>query len=70
MSYKLDLRKCVSNHFGKLSTHEILQLFKGRPISRATVFRTIKDCKEGKPPQNAEKTDRPPKLGAKVWTIN
>ncbi|XP_031621012.1 uncharacterized protein LOC116339331 [Contarinia nasturtii] len=52
MSYKLDLRKSVSNLFGQLSTNEILRMFKDKPISRRTIFRVLKDCHEDKEPEN------------------
>lgn len=64
MAYKLDLRKCVANLFGRLSTKEILEVFKDKPISRATIFRVLKDCREGKLPENKKRSGRPPKLSA------
>lgn len=57
MSYRLDLRKSVANLFGRLSTSEILTVFKDKPISRRTIFRVLKDCREQ---QNK------PKCGRKV----
>ena len=66
MAYKLDLRKSVSNLFGWLSTKEILEVFKDKCISRATIFRAIKDCREGKISENKKKSGRPPKLSARA----
>lgn len=66
MSYKLDLRKSISNLFGRLSTNEILAVFKDKPISRATIFRVLKDCREGKVPENKKKSGRPPKLSVRT----
>lgn len=66
MAYKLDLRKCIANLFGNLSTHEILQVFKDKPISRATIFRVLKDCREGKQPENKKRCNRPSKLSARA----
>lgn len=66
MAYKLDLRKTVASLCGQLSSREILQMFKDKPISRSTIFRVIKDCREGRVPCNKEKTGRPPKLSAKT----
>lgn len=39
-------------------------MFKDKPISRATIFRVLKECREGKQPENKKKTGRPPKLSA------
>lgn len=66
MAYKLDLRKSVSNCFGRLSTSEILRVFKDKPISRATIFSVLKDCREGKEPENKKKSGRPPKLSVRT----
>ena len=66
MAYKLDLRKSVANFFGELSTNEILKVFKDKPISRSTIFNVIKDCREGKLPENKKKSGRPPKLSARA----
>jgi transposase len=66
MANKLDLRKSVSNLFGQLSTNEILRLFKDKPISRATIYRVIKDCREGKLPENKKKSGHQPKLSART----
>lgn len=62
----MDLRKYVANLVGKMSSNEIIKMFKDKPISRATIFRVIKDCREGKQPENKTKTGRPPKLSAKA----
>ena len=43
MAYKLDLQKSVANLSGKMSSRQILQVFKDKPISRATIFRVLKD---------------------------
>lgn len=66
MAYKLDLRKSVANLFGELSTNEILRVFEDKPISRATIFRVLKDCRDGKQPQNKKKSGRPPKLSVRT----
>ena len=66
MSYKLDLRKSVSNCFGGLSTKEILQVYKDKPISRRTIYRVIRDCREGKEPENKKKSGRPPKVSVRT----
>lgn len=66
MAYKLDLRKSVSNLFGQLSSHEILKVFKDKPISRATIFQVLKDCREGKEQENKKKSGRPPKLSVRT----
>lgn len=68
MSYKLDLRKSVANLFGRLKTSEILEVFKDKPISRATIFRVLKDCRDGKQPENKPKCGRPPKLSVRTTT--
>ena len=46
MAYKLDLRKSVANHSGRMSLRQILQVFKDKPISRATIFRVLKDFRD------------------------
>ncbi|XP_031634119.1 uncharacterized protein LOC116347595 [Contarinia nasturtii] len=66
MSYKLDLRKSVANCFGQLSTNEILRVFKNKPISRRTIYRVLKDCQEGKEPENKKIPGRPSKLTART----
>lgn len=66
MAYKLDLRKSVAQLFGKLSTSEILRVFQDKPISRSTIFRVLKDCREGKDPENKQKSGRPSKLSART----
>lgn len=66
MSYKLDLRKSVSNLFGRLNTKEILEVFKDKPISRATIFRVLKDCRDGKEPENKKKKSRSKILSART----
>jgi transposase len=66
MSYKLDLRKQVANLFGRLKTSEILNVFKDKPISRATIFRVLKDCRDGKEPENKKIPGRSPKLSART----
>lgn len=57
MSYKLDLRKSVANLVGQMSSNEIIKMFKDKPISRATIFRVIKDCREGKQPEKKQSPD-------------
>lgn len=64
MSYKLNLRKSIANLYGKLSTSEILDVFKEKPISRATIFRVLKDCRDGKEQEIKVIPGRPPKLSA------
>lgn len=66
MSYKLDLRKAVANVFGSLSTNEILKIFKDKDISRATIYRVIKDCKEGKKQEIRPKSGRKKKLSVQT----
>ena len=66
MAYKLDLRKSVSYLFGELSTKEILEVFKDKPISRATIFRVLKDCRDGKEQENKKKSGRPLKLSVRT----
>ena len=77
MSYKLVLLKSVSNLFGRLNTKEILKVFKDKPISRATIVRILKDCREGKEQKIEKKQNyvlREPKNCCQVpkqgWTIN
>ena len=52
MAYKLDLRKSVANLSGRMSPRQILQVFKDKPISSATIFRVLKDCRDGKKQEN------------------
>lgn len=66
MSYKLDLRRSVANLFGRLGTREILEVFKEQPISRATIFNVLKDCREGKEQKNKKIPGRPSKLSAQT----
>lgn len=66
MSYKLDLRAQVANLFGRLSTSEILSVFKDEPISKSTIYRVLKDCRDGKEPENKKKSGRPTKLSART----
>lgn len=68
MSYRLDLRKSVANLFGRLSTNEILNVFIDKPISRRTIFRVLKDCREGKEQVNKEKSGRPTNLNRATTT--
>lgn len=65
MSYKLDLRKSVASMFGKRSTEQILEAFKDKPISRATIFRVLRDCREGKQQENKKKSGRPVTLNSR-----
>ena len=44
MAYKLDLRKSLANFSVKMSSRQILQVFKDKPISPTTIFRVLKDC--------------------------
>ena len=48
MAYKLDLRKSVANLSGRMSSRQILQVFKDKPISRETIFRVLKDFQDSK----------------------
>lgn len=64
MSYKLDLRKQVANLFGRLKRSEILDVFKDKPISKAAIYRVLKDCRDAKEPENKKKSGRPPNLSA------
>lgn len=48
MSYRVHLRKIVENLFGRITTGEIIIAHKDENISRATIFRNLKDCREGK----------------------
>lgn len=66
MSCKLDLRKCVSNLFGRLSSKEIIEVFKDKPISRATIFRVLKDCRDGKFPETYKKRGDQTKISART----
>ena len=52
MAYKLDLRKPVANLSGRMNSRQILQLFKDKPISRATIFRVLKNFRDGKKQEN------------------
>ena len=66
MAYKLNYRKTVVELFGQLSTKEVLAVFKDKPVSRATIYRAIKDCQEGIAPQNKPKSGRPFKVDTKT----
>lgn len=66
MAYKLNIRKSVADLFGKISKREILTVFKGENVSRATIYRAIKDCENGIKPENKPKSGRPPKLDKKT----
>lgn len=66
MSYKLDLRISVANLFGRLSTSKIHDVFKDKPISRATINRVLKVCREGKDLENKKKPGRPAILSART----
>lgn len=63
MSYKLDLRKSVASCFGRLSTKQILEVFKDKPITARTIYNVLRDCREGKEQENKKKSGRPPSLG-------
>ena len=52
LAYKLDLRKSVANISGRMSSRQILQVFKDKPISRVTIFRVLRDCQDGKKQEN------------------
>ena len=62
MAYKLDLRKSVANLSGRMSSRQILQVFKDKLISHASIFRVLKDCRDDKKQENKKKSGRPPKL--------
>ena len=62
MAYILDLRKSVANLYGRMSSRQILQVFKDKPISSTNIFRVSKDCRDGKKQENKKKSGRPPKL--------
>ena len=49
MAYK---RKSVANISGRMSSRQILQVFKDKPISRATILHVLKDCRDGKEQEN------------------
>lgn len=66
MAYKLDIRKSVADLFGKISKKEILKVFASEPVSRATIYRALKDCESGIKPQNKPKSGRPQKLDIKT----
>lgn len=66
MAYKLDLRKSVANLFGRLPTAQILEAFKDKPISKATIYRVLKDCREGKEQENKKKSGRIPKINVRT----
>ena len=52
MAYKLDLQKSVANLSGRMSSRQILQVFKDKPISGATIFRVLKDCRDSRTQEN------------------
>lgn len=62
MAYKLDIRKSVCRLVGQLPKKEIVRLFQGENISKATIYRTIRECEEGIPCVNLPKSGRPRKL--------
>ena len=64
----MDLRKSVAKLFGRLSTTEILNVFKDKPIPRRTIFRILKDCREGKKQENKKKSGRPPVMNRETTT--
>lgn len=68
MSYKLDLRKSVANLVGKMSSNEIIKMFKDKPTCNNFKKKPtcIKDYREGKQPKNKTKPGRLPKLSAKA----
>lgn len=66
MSYKVDLRKTIFSLFGKLNTKQILNAFTNESVSRATVYRIIKDCHDGKEPKIKQKTGRPCSIDSKT----
>jgi len=41
-------------------------VFKNKPISRATIFNVLKECREGKLPENKKKSGRPPQLSSRA----
>ena len=57
MAYKLDLRKSVANLSGRMSSRQILQVFKDKPISRVTIFHVLKNCRDGKKQENKKNLD-------------
>lgn len=59
MSYKLELRKGVYHLVGRVPTRDIVNIYENENISRATIYRAIKDCTEGRPCQNLPKSGRP-----------
>ena len=60
MANELDLRKSVANLSGRMSSHQILQMFKDKPISRAIIFRVLKHCRDSKKQENKKKSSRLP----------
>ena len=52
MAYKLDLRKSVAYLSRRMSSRRILQVFNDKPISCATIFRVLKEFRDGKKPKN------------------
>lgn len=59
MAYKIEIRKSIYNLVGQLPNADIVNIFQGRNISRATIYRTIKECEEGIPCVNLPKSGRP-----------
>lgn len=64
MSYRLDLRKTVESLSGRMTSGEIINALQDENISRATIFRVLKDCREGKKQENKKKSGRPSLLSA------
>ena len=48
-----------------MSSRQISQVFKDKPISRATIFRVLKNYRDGKKQENKEKIWSSNKIGGK-----
>lgn len=59
MSYKIEVRKSIYSLVGRVPKTDIVNLFIGNNISRATIYRTIRECEEGIPCLNLPKSGRP-----------
>lgn len=62
MAYKLDIRKSIHRLVGQMPKNAIVRLFQGENISKATIYRTIRESEEGIPCVNLPKSGRPRKL--------
>lgn len=59
MAYKIKTREFIYNLVGRMRKVDIVNMFEGPNISRATIYRTIRECEEGIPCVNLPKSGRP-----------